>query len=140
MFSRPARRVAEPAQTPIERAQTMTRVIIVVEGGVVQAVHADGDLDVSILDLDDHKVETLSERFIAGEVLLAEIRELPEVAVMGCAVNGPGEAREADIGVAVGKTSGLFFRKGKVVKSAPHNKCAALILKEIQKSSKSIKR
>ncbi|MFC1674998.1 flavodoxin-dependent (E)-4-hydroxy-3-methylbut-2-enyl-diphosphate synthase [Candidatus Omnitrophota bacterium] len=63
----------------------------------------------------------------------------PEVAVMGCAVNGPGEAREADIGLAFGKTSGLFFKKGQVVKSVPYNKCAALILKEIQKSSKSIK-
>lgn len=38
------------------------------------------------------------------------------VAIMGCEVNGPGEAREADIGVAFGKNSGLLFKKGKVVK------------------------
>jgi (E)-4-hydroxy-3-methylbut-2-enyl-diphosphate synthase len=39
-----------------------------------------------------------------------------KVAVMGCAVNGPGEAREADVGVAGGKGEGLIFLKGRVVK------------------------
>ena len=38
------------------------------------------------------------------------------VAVMGCEVNGPGEAKEADLGVAFGKGSGILFKKGKVVK------------------------
>ncbi len=43
--------------------------------------------------------------------------ELPiKVAIMGCVVNGPGEAKEADIGIAGGKELGVIFRKGKVVK------------------------
>ena len=37
------------------------------------------------------------------------------VAIMGCAVNGPGEAREADIGIAGGKGEGLLFKKGEIV-------------------------
>jgi len=38
------------------------------------------------------------------------------IAIMGCEVNGPGEAKEADIGIAFGKDSGILFKKGKVVK------------------------
>jgi (E)-4-hydroxy-3-methylbut-2-enyl-diphosphate synthase len=39
-----------------------------------------------------------------------------KIAVMGCVVNGPGEAREADIGIAGGKGIGILFRKGKMIK------------------------
>ena len=39
------------------------------------------------------------------------------VAIMGCAVNGPGEAREADIGIAGGKGEGLLFKKGEIVRN-----------------------
>jgi len=42
-----------------------------------------------------------------------------KIAVMGCAVNGPGEAREADIGIAGGRGYGLIFRKGEIIKSVP---------------------
>jgi (E)-4-hydroxy-3-methylbut-2-enyl-diphosphate synthase len=42
--------------------------------------------------------------------------EIPiKVAVMGCVVNGPGEARDADVGIAGGKGYGLLFRKGKII-------------------------
>jgi (E)-4-hydroxy-3-methylbut-2-enyl-diphosphate synthase len=41
-----------------------------------------------------------------------------KVAVMGCSVNGPGEAREADIGLAGGRDRGCIFRKGKIIRSA----------------------
>ncbi len=41
-----------------------------------------------------------------------------KVAVMGCPVNGPGEAREADIGLAGGRDKGIIFKKGKVIRSA----------------------
>jgi len=57
-----------------------------------------------------------------------------KVAVMGCVVNGPGEAKEADIGVAFGKIDGLLFKKGKVVRKVPFNQCAAALLEEIKKS------
>lgn len=56
-----------------------------------------------------------------------------KVAVMGCVVNGPGEAREADIGVAGGKKMGAIFVKGKVIKSVPENKILPELLREIRK-------
>lgn len=55
------------------------------------------------------------------------------IAVMGCVVNGPGEAREADVGIAGGKKAGAIFRKGKVVKSVPENKILPALLEEIEK-------
>ena len=55
------------------------------------------------------------------------------VAVMGCVVNGPGEAREADIGVAGGVGCGLIFRKGKIIRKAPENELKQALLDEISK-------
>ena len=59
-----------------------------------------------------------------------------KVAVMGCAVNGPGEAREADIGVAGGASDGaLLFRKGEPVGKVPFDKVYEVLLDEVQKLS-----
>ncbi len=55
------------------------------------------------------------------------------VAVMGCAVNGPGEAREADVGIAGGKGEGLVFRHGEIVRKVPEDKLADALLEEIAK-------
>lgn len=55
------------------------------------------------------------------------------IAVMGCVVNGPGEAREADIGVAGGKGQGAIFRKGKVIKSVSEKDILPTLLEEIGK-------
>ena len=55
------------------------------------------------------------------------------VAVMGCAVNGPGEAREADIGVAGGDGMGLLFKKGEIVKRIPEDEIVSTLLEEIDK-------
>ncbi|MFA7403733.1 MAG: flavodoxin-dependent (E)-4-hydroxy-3-methylbut-2-enyl-diphosphate synthase [Pelobacteraceae bacterium] len=55
------------------------------------------------------------------------------VAVMGCAVNGPGEAREADVGIAGGKGEGLVFRHGEIVRKVPEDKLADALLEEISK-------
>ncbi len=52
---------------------------------------------------------------------LADIKEPLKIAVMGCAVNGPGEAREADIGLAGGKEEFLIFARGKVIKKVPES-------------------
>ena len=50
------------------------------------------------------------------------------VAVMGCVVNGPGEAREADYGVAGGRGCGLLFKKGEIVRRLPEDElCSALL-------------
>jgi len=54
-----------------------------------------------------------------------------KIAIMGCVVNGPGEAREADIGIAGGDGKGILFKKGKVVKSLPEEALADVLLKAL---------
>lgn len=56
-----------------------------------------------------------------------------KVAVMGCAVNGPGEAREADIGVAGGDGEGLIFKKGKIIRKVPESEIISALMDEIER-------
>jgi len=56
-----------------------------------------------------------------------------KIAVMGCVVNGPGEAREADIGIAGGDGVGALFRKGKVIRTFPEEQLVAMLLQEVAK-------
>ena len=56
-----------------------------------------------------------------------------KVAVMGCVVNGPGEAREADVGIAGGRGVGMIFRKGEIVRKAAEDKLVEELLHEIDK-------
>ena len=65
------------------------------------------------------------------EEKLANIKEPIEVAVMGCVVNGPGEARTADVGIAGGKGEGLVFRKGEIIRKVPENQLVEELFKEI---------
>lgn len=65
------------------------------------------------------------------EKALIESRAPIKVAIMGCAVNGPGEAREADVGVAGGDGTGVLFKKGKVVKKFPEDRLAEELLAAI---------
>ncbi len=67
------------------------------------------------------------------EKRLENIKKPLKVAVMGCAVNGPGEAREADIGVAGGDGEGLIFKKGVIIKKVPEENLLEELLKEIEK-------
>ncbi|MGC8894194.1 MAG: flavodoxin-dependent (E)-4-hydroxy-3-methylbut-2-enyl-diphosphate synthase [candidate division WOR-3 bacterium] len=67
---------------------------------------------------------------------LVDIKEPFRVAVMGCEVNGPGEAREADFGVAAGRGFGLIFRKGRVVKKVKVEDIARALLEEIASSER----
>lgn len=60
------------------------------------------------------------------------------VAVMGCAVNGPGEAREADVGIAAGKGEGLLFRNGEVIRKLPENELADALVAEVEKLAKNL--
>jgi (E)-4-hydroxy-3-methylbut-2-enyl-diphosphate synthase len=55
------------------------------------------------------------------------------VAMMGCVVNGPGEAKEADIGIAGGKGVGVLFKKGKVVRKLKEEDFVSVLLNEIQR-------
>jgi len=72
---------------------------------------------------------------IAEEVSarLRDRRTPIKVAVMGCVVNGPGEAREADIGVAAGKGVGMIFAKGRVVRKVPESEIVAALMEEIDR-------
>jgi (E)-4-hydroxy-3-methylbut-2-enyl-diphosphate synthase len=63
---------------------------------------------------------------------VAGVRAPLTVAIMGCAVNGPGEAREADVGLAGGKGEGLIFRKGKVVRKVKEKEFVRALLDEIR--------
>ena len=67
------------------------------------------------------------------EAKLAAVRKPLKVAVMGCVVNGPGEAREADIGIAGGKGMGILFRNGKVVRTLKERELFTTLIKEIRK-------
>ncbi len=72
-------------------------------------------------------VHTLAERVTAA---LEEFPVPLRVAVMGCVVNGPGEAREADIGVAAGNGKGQIFVKGKVIRTVPESQIVETLLAE----------
>ena len=67
-----------------------------------------------------------------AEEYCANIKKDIKVAVMGCVVNGPGEAKDADIGIAGGKGSGVLFKKGKVVATLPESELLAALIKEIE--------
>lgn len=56
-----------------------------------------------------------------------------KVAVMGCVVNGPGEAKDADIGIAGGKECGIIFKKGQILKKVPESELADALIEEIKK-------
>jgi len=63
-----------------------------------------------------------------------EARDLPiQVAVMGCVVNGPGEAREADLGIAAGRKRGHLFIKGKIVRVVPEQDMVAALVEEAER-------
>ena len=76
------------------------------------------------------KIDLIS---LANEVekLLADVKKPIKVAVMGCAVNGPGEAREADIGIAGGDREGLIFKKGEILRKVPEGMLLSELKKEI---------
>lgn len=77
------------------------------------------------------KIDLIS---IASEVEkhLAGCKKDITVAVMGCAVNGPGEAREADVGIAGGDGCGLIFKKGEIVRRVPENGLIDSLMEEIE--------
>lgn len=77
------------------------------------------------------KIDIIS---LANEVerRLSTCRKPITVAVMGCIVNGPGEAKEADIGIAGGDGCGLLFKKGEIVRKVPENEIVNALMEEIE--------
>lgn len=78
------------------------------------------------------KIDIIS---LANEVerRLSTCRKPITVAVMGCIVNGPGEAKEADIGIAGGDGCGLLFKKGEIVRKVPEHEIVDALMEEIEK-------
>jgi (E)-4-hydroxy-3-methylbut-2-enyl-diphosphate synthase len=58
-----------------------------------------------------------------------------KVAVMGCIVNGPGEARDADVGIAGGRSEAILFKKGEVIRKIPEDRVIEILLDEIKELS-----
>ena len=74
----------------------------------------------------------LEKLALSVEDMLSGIKDTITVAVMGCVVNGPGEAREADVGIAGGKGEGLIFRNGEILRRVPENILLQELSKEIE--------
>ena len=77
------------------------------------------------------KIDIIS---LAAEVekRLADCKKPIKVAIMGCVVNGPGEAKEADIGIAGGDGCAMLFKKGEIVRKIPENQIVSELMKEIE--------
>ena len=67
-----------------------------------------------------------------AERLLRKVRTPIKVAIMGCVVNGPGEAREADVGIAGGRGKGILFKKGERVATIPEEDLIRRLLVEVE--------
>lgn len=67
-----------------------------------------------------------------AEEKLAGCQKDLKVAIMGCVVNGPGEAREADVGIAGGNGEGLLFKKGEIIRKVPENRLLEELMAEIE--------
>jgi (E)-4-hydroxy-3-methylbut-2-enyl-diphosphate synthase len=65
------------------------------------------------------------------EKSLASLKDNINVAIMGCMVNGPGEAKEADIGIACGRRVGVLFKKGKIFRRLKEAQIVSELVKEV---------
>ena len=68
------------------------------------------------------------------EDAISKIKRPLKVAVMGCEVNGPGEAKDADVGIALGKKKAALFKHGQIVRSVPLNSAIQVLLEEIERT------
>ena len=82
----------------------------------------------------EESLQSLEEKMAGkAEKLAEEFDDLDlKVAVMGCVVNGPGEAREADLGIAGGVGEGLLFRKGEILRKVPEDELLDALRKELE--------
>jgi (E)-4-hydroxy-3-methylbut-2-enyl-diphosphate synthase len=68
-----------------------------------------------------------------AEALFRKVRDPIKVAIMGCVVNGPGEAREADVGIAGGRGQGILFKKGERVEKIPESELLVRLVREVER-------
>lgn len=110
----------------IKSAKLILKTLGLREGGIsVVSCPTCGRTQIDLIGL-AQKVETMVSKYDLDI----------KVAVMGCVVNGPGEAREADIGIAGGKEEGLLIKKGEVIKKVPENQLLAVLEDELKNWSK----
>ena len=108
----------------IKAAREILKSLGLRKGGVeVVSCPTCGRTEIDLIGL-ANQVEGLVERYSDLDV---------RVAVMGCVVNGPGEAREADFGVAGGKGAGVLIRKGEVIRSMPESELLGALEAELQR-------
>lgn len=84
-------------------------------------------------EVDLKKIVSRLEEALSHKKYLFPKGKPSKIAVMGCVVNGPGEARQADIGLAFGRKEGLLFKKGEPFKKVAFSECAAALLKEMER-------
>jgi (E)-4-hydroxy-3-methylbut-2-enyl-diphosphate synthase len=115
------------AADPVEEVRVGTEILkalkIRKEGLTFVACPSCGRADVDLVSL----AKTVEERMLPYSNLNIH------VAVMGCEVNGPGEARAADLGVAGGKGIGLIFKRGEVIRKVPEAEIVTALMEEVQK-------
>lgn len=116
---------------PVEEIKSARRILKTLglrKGGIdVVSCPTCGRTQIDLIGL-ANQVETMAEEFPLNDI---------KVAVMGCVVNGPGEAKEADLGIAGGKGAGILFRKGEIVKSGiPEGELLSALRKELEKLAK----
>ena len=93
------------------------------EGPVLAACPSCGRADVDVITLSN-----------TVEALLREVKTPIKVAVMGCEVNGPGEAKDADVGIAAGVGRAVIFRKGRKVRVVAEAEMLSALMEEVQKA------
>ena len=112
----------DPVQEVVS-AKLILRTLGLRKGGVtVVSCPTCGRTQINLIKL-ANEVENMVQDIITDKEL--------KVAVLGCAVNGPGEAKEADLGIAGGKGEGLLIRKGEIIKKVPEDKLLDVLKEEI---------
>ena len=91
--------------------------------------------NINIIEIAD-KVENELNSYKYEVLMKKSKKKKYKVAVMGCVVNGPGEAKEADIGIAGGKNEAVLFKKGKIVKKIDEKDIIKILIGEIEKDLK----
>ena len=111
---------------PVEEVFVATEILKVLElktaGPTIVSCPSCGRCEIDLFGLTDEV-----------EALMGTISEPIKVAVMGCVVNGPGEARDADIGIAGGKGRGVIFRKGEILRTVDEAEMLPVLTEEIRK-------
>ncbi len=107
----------------IRSAKTILKTLGLRKGGItVVSCPTCGRTQINLIEL-ANQVENMVQKYENLDI---------KVAVMGCVVNGPGEAREADLGIAGGKGEGLLIKKGEIVKKLPENELLQALENEIK--------